>query len=182
MRLLCPNCSAVYEVPDAALAGRSRKLQCAQCGTSWRSEPLSPDLAQLPDFAAAREAAGETQAPEHAGMQMADAQIVEAQMPEARMADMEPASGGVGEVDPTLGLPMFLTSGGDDGEAALHQPGQGDSFADLVHAARNNAVEYEPEQQKPPPAVKISNLPLVLALVLLLMAGLAGLAFFGHMT
>jgi predicted Zn finger-like uncharacterized protein len=167
MRLLCPNCSTVYEVPDAALAGRSRKLQCAQCGTGWRSEPLSPDLAQSSDFAAAREAVGESRAPEPAGMQV---------------ADLEPASGAADEIDPIQGLPMFLTSGGDDDEAPPHQPGQGDSFADLVHAARNNAVEYEPEKHKPPPAVKISNLPLVLALVLALAAGLVGLAFLGHMT
>lgn len=174
MRLLCPNCSAVYEVPDAALVGRSRKLQCTQCGTSWRSEPLSPDLAQVPparlsDFEVARETAAETQ---HTGMQPAGIQAGEAQV-----ADMQPESGAAAEVDPTLGLSMFLTSG-DDGAAVKHQPGQGDSFADLVHAARNNEIEYEPEASASRRI--ISSLPLVVTLLLLLVAGLAGLAFLGH--
>lgn len=35
MRISCPNCSTEYEVPDAALAGRSRKLRCGHCGTQW---------------------------------------------------------------------------------------------------------------------------------------------------
>ena len=184
MRLLCPNCSAVYEVPDAALAGRSRKLQCARCGTGWRSEVLAPDLAGVLDFAAARETAGETQTAVYADAQQAGGQFVDAQFTDAQLADVPLAEAGavsepVIETDPALGLPMFLTSGGDDGAAPVHQPGQGDSFADLVHAARNNAVEYEPEKQPPPP-VKISNLPLVLTLLLLLVAGLAGLAFIGH--
>ncbi len=194
MRLLCPNCSAVYEVPDAALAGRSRKLQCARCGTGWRSEVLAPDLAGVLDFAAARETAGEAQAAVYGDAQQAGGQFVDAQLADAQfivvqlaiapLADVPLAEAGavsepVIETDPALGLPMFLTSGGDDGAAPVHQPGQGDSFADLVHAARNNAVEYEPEKQPPPP-VKISNLPLVLTLLLLLVAGLAGLAFIGH--
>ncbi|NNM57391.1 zinc-ribbon domain-containing protein [Acidocella sp.] len=181
MRLLCPNCSAVYEVPDAALAGRSRKLQCARCGTGWRSEPLSPGLAAVSDFAAAQETAGETQAAAYADVQRADADFADAQLADAPLAAAGVMSVPVSETDPALGLPMFLTSGGDDGVAPLHQPGQGDSFADLVHAARNNEVEYEPEK-RPPPPVKISNLRLVLTLVLLLAAGLAGLAFLGHMT
>lgn len=179
MRLLCPNCSAVYEVPDAALAGRSRKLQCARCGTGWRSEVLAPDLAGVLDFAAARETAGETQAAVYGDAQQAGGQFVDAQLADAPLAEAGAVSEPVIETDPALGLPMFLTSGGDDGAAPVHQPGQGDSFADLVHAARNNAVEYEPEKQPPPP-VKISNLPLVLTLLLLLVAGLAGLAFIGH--
>lgn len=179
MRLLCPNCSAVYEVPDAALAGRSRKLQCARCGTGWRSEVLAPDLAGVLDFAAARETAGETQAAVYGDAQQAGGQFVDAQLADVPLAEAGAVSEPVIETDPALGLPMFLTSGGDDGAAPVHQPGQGDSFADLVHAARNNAVEYEPEKQPPPP-VKISNLPLVLTLLLLLVAGLAGLAFIGH--
>lgn len=179
MRLLCPNCSAVYEVPDAALAGRSRKLQCARCGTGWRSEVLAPDLAGVSDFAAARETAGETQAAVYGDAQFTDVQLAIAPLADVPLAEAGAVSEPVIETDPALGLPMFLTSGGDDGAAPVHQPGQGDSFADLVHAARNNAVEYEPEKQPPPP-VKISNLPLVLTLLLLLVAGLAGLAFIGH--
>ena len=177
MQLLCPTCSTVYEVPDAALAGRSRKLHCAQCGTDWRSEPLSPDLArvsgfeQVPQFEPVREnamqAVDEIQAGEiQAGEPLQPFEPVAAQ-------PVEP------EVDPALGLPMFLRGGTDD-DAPLHQPGQDDAFADLVHAARNNTVEYEPEIPPAPPPVKISNVPLVLTLVALLAVGLAGLVYLGH--
>lgn len=40
MRLSCPNCGTEYQVPDAALVGRSRKLRCANCGREWQTEPL----------------------------------------------------------------------------------------------------------------------------------------------
>jgi len=38
MRISCPNCATDYDVPDAALAGRSRKLLCERCGHRWRNE------------------------------------------------------------------------------------------------------------------------------------------------
>ncbi|WP_284258458.1 zinc-ribbon domain-containing protein [Acidocella aquatica] len=174
MQLLCPSCSTVYEVPDAALAGRSRKLHCVQCGTDWRSEPLSPDLARVSDFAAPLTNVDEGSTLERVDTQQAGMQNAGTQHAATQMTDTPL------EADPALGLSMFLSSG-EDANAPLHQPGQGDAFADLVHAARNNTVEYEPET---PPrqarAVKISNLPLVLTLVVLLAAGLAGLAFLGH--
>ncbi|MDD2794274.1 MAG: hypothetical protein PHE40_00230 [Acidocella sp.] len=122
------------------------------------------------DFAAAPETVSESQV---------DAPLVDAKLADAPLAAAEVVSVPVSETDPALGLPMFLTSSGDDGVAPLHQPGQGDSFADLVHAARNNEVEYEPEK-RPPTPVKTGTLRLVLTLLLLLAAGLAGLAFIGH--
>jgi predicted Zn finger-like uncharacterized protein len=35
MRLSCPSCQTQYDVPDQAVAGRSRTLRCAQCGYQW---------------------------------------------------------------------------------------------------------------------------------------------------
>ena len=32
MRIECPSCQAVYEVPDALLAGGPRMVRCARCG------------------------------------------------------------------------------------------------------------------------------------------------------
>jgi len=40
MRLICPSCQTDYDVPDAALTGRSRKLRCATCGTLWEAGPI----------------------------------------------------------------------------------------------------------------------------------------------
>jgi len=49
MRVSCPNCQTEYDVPDAALAGRQRKLRCAHCATQFMAGPLAaPD-----DFVAA---------------------------------------------------------------------------------------------------------------------------------
>jgi predicted Zn finger-like uncharacterized protein len=38
MRLSCSNCLTEYEIPDAALAGRTRTLRCAHCGHQWQHE------------------------------------------------------------------------------------------------------------------------------------------------
>lgn len=63
MRVSCPNCQTEYDVPDAALAGRQRKLRCAQCGTQFiagplvepesfgEAPPVSPPPAPLAQFA-----------------------------------------------------------------------------------------------------------------------------------
>ena len=37
MRLACPNCSAEYEVPDAALAAGPRLLRCARCSHQFEA-------------------------------------------------------------------------------------------------------------------------------------------------
>ncbi len=40
MRLSCPNCQTEYDVPDAALTGRPRRLRCANCMTTWKAAAL----------------------------------------------------------------------------------------------------------------------------------------------
>jgi predicted Zn finger-like uncharacterized protein len=59
MLLSCPNCQTQYDVPDAALTGRSRTLRCDNCITQWKvpalemyqAEPVAP--AEVASFAAA---------------------------------------------------------------------------------------------------------------------------------
>lgn len=43
MRIVCPSCAAVYEVPDDRLAP-GQTVRCARCGVDWApvSEPLPP--------------------------------------------------------------------------------------------------------------------------------------------
>lgn len=43
MRLICPNCSAEYEVDDAAVPDTGRDVQCSNCGHGWFQLP--PHLA-----------------------------------------------------------------------------------------------------------------------------------------
>jgi predicted Zn finger-like uncharacterized protein len=38
MRLICPNCSAEYEIPDDAIPEGGRDLQCSSCGIAWFSK------------------------------------------------------------------------------------------------------------------------------------------------
>jgi predicted Zn finger-like uncharacterized protein len=68
MRLSCPNCQTEYDVPDAALTGRSRRLRCATCMTTWkvpalamyRDEPVVAEAPAAPEPAIAEPAARET--------------------------------------------------------------------------------------------------------------------------
>jgi predicted Zn finger-like uncharacterized protein len=82
MRLSCPNCQTEYDVPDAALTGRSRTLRCATCMTQWkvpalamyREEPAAPEPEPEPKLepkpeatAAAEPVVQESVAPEPVG-------------------------------------------------------------------------------------------------------------------
>ena len=45
MRIVCPSCQAVYEVPDKLLSGPAKRVRCARCGVRMWHEPLaSTDL------------------------------------------------------------------------------------------------------------------------------------------
>jgi len=43
MRIECPSCQAVYEVPDALLTGGPRLVRCARCAKDWQPTPMQPD-------------------------------------------------------------------------------------------------------------------------------------------
>ncbi len=62
MRISCPGCQTDYDVPDEALAGRTRKMRCAQCGHQWSiagdalpppAEPVWPAAVNIPAPSAA---------------------------------------------------------------------------------------------------------------------------------
>ena len=42
MRIVCPSCDAVYQVPDAMLAAGARAVRCAKCGQEWTPAPAEP--------------------------------------------------------------------------------------------------------------------------------------------
>ena len=52
MRLICPNCSAQYEIPDDVMPPEGRDVQCSNCGQTWFQDH--------PDTIAEREAARAT--------------------------------------------------------------------------------------------------------------------------
>ncbi|QMU58730.1 MAG: hypothetical protein GKR98_11325 [Boseongicola sp.] len=61
MRLVCPNCSAQYEVDDGLIPDEGRDVQCSNCGNTWFELPppisASPDV--LADASEAAEVAAE---------------------------------------------------------------------------------------------------------------------------
>lgn len=43
MRLICPNCGAQYEVPEAVIPTEGRDVQCSNCGVTWFQRPAGQD-------------------------------------------------------------------------------------------------------------------------------------------
>jgi hypothetical protein len=79
-----------------------------------------------------------------------------------------PAAGGAEH-----GLPLFLSQENSHAPEAGAEPVKRNGFADLVHAARNREIEYEPEARPRVPAVATSNVPLIVLLIVLLAIALA---------
>jgi predicted Zn finger-like uncharacterized protein len=42
MRLTCPNCGAIYEVPDNVIPEDGRDVQCSNCAHTWFQGPATP--------------------------------------------------------------------------------------------------------------------------------------------
>ena len=47
MRLVCPSCSAEYEVDDSAIGARGRMVRCASCSSEWFQAPAVGAAAPL---------------------------------------------------------------------------------------------------------------------------------------
>ncbi|MBH67033.1 MAG: hypothetical protein CMM58_01650 [Rhodospirillaceae bacterium] len=43
MRIICPDCSAQFDVPDGAIKSDGRKLRCGQCKHEWHQLPVFED-------------------------------------------------------------------------------------------------------------------------------------------
>ena len=72
MRIDCPSCAAIYDVPDAKLAGR-KTVRCVRCGHQWVPGPV-PAPADPPGAALAPDAprpAPDLPDPEQAGREQA---------------------------------------------------------------------------------------------------------------
>ncbi len=78
MRLICPNCSAQYEIDATLVPDEGRDVQCSNCGHTWFELPPTPEEfaadAALDDTPEASETdALEDDAPSHAAMAIAAA-------------------------------------------------------------------------------------------------------------
>jgi predicted Zn finger-like uncharacterized protein len=144
MRIVCPHCSTTYEVPDAVFGGRPRKLRCVQCGYQWRSGP--PNGAEHHPYPPSAPDAPPAPAP------TAPAQ----QAQELPQPDETAAATGPQPPRYVLGI--------DPGTPVEGHAG----FYDLVIAARNNALELEPEPP-PPPKLRASSVAFTVILAALLL-------------
>lgn len=118
MRIACPDCQTLYEVPDHLLQAGARRLRCGQCGHGWTVQPPPQPEAQTPD------PADEDETRERQFGHAVDA-AAKAEIRVALQSEGEPPAS----------------------EVKLPAPAEGeDRFADLVRAARNNTVELEPDK------------------------------------
>ena len=60
MRLTCPNCGAIYEVPDNVIPEDGRDVQCSNCAVTWFQHPAGWEEPE--DDLPADEAASDTPA------------------------------------------------------------------------------------------------------------------------
>lgn len=149
MRIACPNCQTLYDVPDNLLGDGPRRLRCDQCGHGWA---VAPD-----DETKQVEKTPEPEMSEALTRRFGEATDAEARA-EIQAALRDEAQGGHEEEAPQPHAPE------------LHAT-ESDRFADLVRAARNNEVEREPEKAKLP-KVNAANSRLITPLLLLLLLAL----------
>lgn len=157
MRIACPNCQTLYDVPDNLLGESVRRLRCEQCGHGWAFAPAPspeapPDAAPTPDMPASEAATrrfGQPADPE-AAAEMQAALRQEASAPHAAAAAVPPAR----HTEP------------DTSKAEIPE-GDADRFASLVRAARSQDVD----QDEPPAArqAKQAASPLLIVLLVLLL-------------
>jgi len=164
MQIVCPKCSTAYEVPDTVFGGRPRKLRCVQCGHQWRGGPPEPAMEWSEGPAAALPRSAEP------GAQPADQESQFLLNPEERLATAQEA-----EMDPVANLDAGPEAPAPEGGRIMGiEPGatMHDGFYDLVVAARNKAIEVEPEPPTPP-KFRISSPGFFAVLALLFLVALA---------
>jgi len=171
MQIICPNCSTSYEVPDSVFGGRPRKLRCVQCGHQWRAGPSGEEESAVQAAPAVAEAPA-APAPQSGGVvnqfllspEQRSHHVAEHHAP---VAFEQPAYAEAEDAPPAEAQFEGHVLGTDPGTT----PDEHDGFYDLVIAARNKAIEFEPEPP-PPPRIPITSPVFLAILVLLFLFGL----------
>jgi hypothetical protein len=145
------------EMPEPSYAPVASRGVDTEATMRWAPEVAAERLAELP-----------MAEPRRFGQPVDDEALAEIKQAVGQEQGWQP---GVAEEE-GQNLPHFLTAErGSDSEVAPEagaEPGQ-DRFAELVYAARNKAIEYEPEVPAYRPAVRTSNSPLLVLLLLMFM-------------
>jgi predicted Zn finger-like uncharacterized protein len=185
MRVSCPNCQTEYDVPDAALAGRQRKLRCAQCSTQFMAGPLAEpgDFTQAPpapssQFVPAPPAAPMSAAPMPAAPPFTPPPLAQddwprpADTPDDRQAASAPDDVRILAEAPTQKpyIPPQLRPVEIDPQEA-RQIADRESFAALLESSRQAGAQ-EPEEIIPTRGCRIFGPWQISIIVLLLLIGL----------
>ncbi len=67
MRIVCPACSAEYEIPDHAVPAKGAEVCCAACGDVWFIAPPGAAAVSTPPVAADKTTNTELEVPAYAG-------------------------------------------------------------------------------------------------------------------
>ena len=118
MRLICPNCSAQYEIPDDVMPPEGREVQCSNCGQMWFQDH--------PDTIAEREADHPWDTPEDEAPAEAPA---ETDIPEAE----EP----VEDDEPEAEVPAFVADAPEN--EAAEETGRRQLDPDVADVLREEA-------------------------------------------
>lgn len=153
MRLICPNCSAQYEVGESVIPEAGRDVQCSQCGNTWWQLRAPVE--------AGADAAGDSGSDRQAGAAQAEeaASTAAARSAADGAGDSEPSAGenaGTGAARDTDDAPGTGaeasdgtdTEGGDSGDADSASPVE---EADDV-ASDAASREESPDSPAPPGA------------------------------
>lgn len=193
MQIVCPKCSTSYEVPDSVFGGRARKLRCEQCGHQWRGGPAEGAVEWSGPAAGLGGASPANPPPTSAGgawpvdpSEPASQFLLSAEQrfghaaDRNAQADFENALTQETAEPQAEALPEPPAADTELDKVLAPDPGYGDDvnggFADLITAARNKAIEFEPEPP-PPPMVPVTG-PVFFGILLVLF--LLGVLILAH--
>ena len=172
MRIACPNCSTLYDVPDKLLGNVGRRLRCSQCDHGWSFMPEPQVKVAMPAIDMPADASPSLVAPAPV---LDPAPIPDpVPLPDPEMDEAlgrrfgQPADEEAKAAMQAALREEELTHPYHDKTASLDHtaPTEADRFADLVRAARNNEMDLEPE---PAPIILHSKKNIRLAVPLLIM-------------
>jgi predicted Zn finger-like uncharacterized protein len=157
MRLSCPNCQTEYNVPDAALLGRTRTLRCVNCGTQWQAGPLEAEPEPTPKF--------EAPPPPPPAIKIPEPQPAYAAAAGAETRQTPPTSAYQDPAPFTSPPPNQTRPAIDPAEA--RSIADRESFAALLESSRQQAAAQS-QEEAPPPAKKRRINPLLISILALL--------------
>lgn len=169
MRIVCPNCQTLYDVPDRLIGSGTRRLRCGECGHGWRFVPEDPprdtpqDVPQVASVTPVQPPPHDDNFPNPPVDEALGRRFGQSSDDEAK-AEIQAAIRDEAQTHPhqdTMCSPPEPLS-----------TTEADRFADIVRAARNHEREMEPERGLPDRSLRAGSrlaVPLLVLLILVLL-------------